>query len=67
MKFVEEFRDAQLGQVLAGEILGAVDPERHYKLMEVCGGHTHSIYSYGVDDLLPETSSSSTDPAVPSA
>ena len=21
--------------------------------MEVCGGHTHSIYKYGVDDLLP--------------
>ncbi len=29
-------------------------PGRHYKLMEVCGGHTHSIYKYGVDDLLPE-------------
>ena len=44
MKFVEEFRDAELGKVLAGEILAAVDPDRHYKLMEVCGGHTHSIY-----------------------
>ena len=54
MKFVEEFRDAELGRVLAGEILGAVEPGRHYKLMEVCGGHTHSIYKYGVDDLLPE-------------
>src|SRR5262249_52646776 len=30
-----------------------VDARRHYKLMEVCGGHTHSIYKYGVDDLLP--------------
>ena len=37
-----------------GEILGDVEPGRHYKVMEVCGGHTHSIYSYGVDDLLPE-------------
>ena len=54
MKFVEEFRDPELGQVLAGKILAAVDPDRHYKLMEVCGGHTHSIYKYGVDDLLPE-------------
>ena len=54
MKFVEEFRDAELGKVLAGEILAAVDPDRHYKLMEVCGGHTHSIYRYGIDDLLPE-------------
>ena len=53
MKFVDEFRDAELGRVLAGEILATVEPGRHYKLMEVCGGHTHSIYKYGVDDLLP--------------
>ena len=53
MKYVDEFRDAELGQVLAGEIVAAVEPGRHYKLMEVCGGHTHSIYKYGVDDLLP--------------
>ena len=53
MKFVDEFRDADLGQVLAGEILASVEPGRHYKVMEVCGGHTHSIYKYGVDDLLP--------------
>jgi hydrogenase expression/formation protein HypD len=54
MRFVDEFRDAGLGRVLAREISGAVEPGRHYKLMEVCGGHTHSIYKYGVDDLLPE-------------
>jgi hydrogenase expression/formation protein HypD len=54
VKFVEEFRDAELGQVLAGGILAAVEPDRHYKVMEVCGGHTHSIYKYGVDDLLPD-------------
>ena len=53
MKFVDEFRDPELGRVLAGEILNEVDPTRHYKLMEVCGGHTHSIYKYGIDDLLP--------------
>jgi hydrogenase expression/formation protein HypD len=54
MRFVDEFRDAGLGQVLAAEILATVEPGRHYKLMEVCGGHTHTIYKYGVDDLLPE-------------
>jgi hydrogenase expression/formation protein HypD len=54
MRFVEEYRDPALGRALAGEILGAVEPGRHYKLMEVCGGHTHSIYKYGVDDLLPQ-------------
>jgi hydrogenase expression/formation protein HypD len=53
VKFVDEFRDAELGRALAGEILAAVEPGRHYKIMEVCGGHTHAIYKYGVDDLLP--------------
>jgi len=54
VKYVDEFRDAALGRLLAGEILNAVEPGRHVKIMEVCGGHTHSIYKYGVDDLLPE-------------
>ena len=54
MRFVDEFRDAELGRVLAGEIAAAAEPGSHYKLMEVCGGHTHSIYKYGVDDLLPD-------------
>jgi hydrogenase expression/formation protein HypD len=54
LKFVEEFRDPRLGRVLAGRILAAVEPGRHYKVMEVCGGHTHAIYRYGIDDLLPE-------------
>ena len=53
MKFVDEFRDAELGRAACGEILAAVEPGRHYKIMEVCGGHTHSIYKYGIDDLLP--------------
>src|SRR3954454_4941694 len=53
MRFVDEFRDAELGRALAGEILAAVEPGRGYKVMEVCGGHTHSIYKYGIDDLLP--------------
>ena len=52
-RYVDEFRDPELGRVLATEILAAVEPGRHYKFMEVCGGHTHSIYKYGVDDLLP--------------
>jgi hydrogenase expression/formation protein HypD len=53
MRFVDEFRDGELGRALAAEILDTIEPGRHYKLMEVCGGHTHSIYKYGVDDLLP--------------
>jgi len=54
MRFVDEFRDAELGRVLAAEIVATVEPGRHYKVMEVCGGHTHTIYKYGVDDLLPK-------------
>jgi hydrogenase expression/formation protein HypD len=53
MKFVDEFRDPDLGRRLSAQILETVEPGRHYKLMEVCGGHTHTIYRYGVDDLLP--------------
>ena len=53
MKFIDEFRDPDLGQRLSRQIASIVEPGRHYKIMEVCGGHTHTIYRYGVDDLLP--------------
>src|SRR4030095_3288362 len=52
--FVSELRDADLGGALAAGMLATVQPGRRYKIMEVCGGHTHTIYKYGVDDLLPE-------------
>jgi len=54
VKFVAEFRDAELGRALAGEIGALVEPGRSYKLMEVCGGHTHSIYRYALESLLPD-------------
>jgi len=54
VRFVEEFRDGGLGRAVAGEMVALLDPGRTYKLMEVCGGHTHSIYRYGIDDLLPD-------------
>ncbi|HEX3867201.1 MAG TPA: hydrogenase formation protein HypD [Gemmatimonadaceae bacterium] len=54
MKYVDEFRSAELGAALAEQIAGIVSPDRHYKIMEVCGGHTHTIYRYGVADLLPD-------------
>ncbi len=53
MRFVDEFRNAELGARLADQIAAVADPSRHYKIMEVCGGHTHTIYRYGVADLLP--------------
>ena len=54
MRFSEEFRDGALGRALAAELPALVDPGRTYKLMEVCGGHTHTIYRYGIEALLPD-------------
>ncbi len=54
MKYVDEFRDGGLIGKAAAEIRELADPARHYRIMEVCGGHTHSIYRHGLKDLLPE-------------
>jgi hydrogenase expression/formation protein HypD len=53
MRFVDEFREPELIARTADEIRRLADPNRHYRLMEVCGGHTHSIYRFGLKDLLP--------------
>jgi hydrogenase expression/formation protein HypD len=55
MRFVDEFRDPELAQMLGSQIASLCEPGRHYKIMEVCGGHTHTIYRYGVQDHLPES------------
>jgi hydrogenase expression/formation protein HypD len=54
MKFVDEFREPELINKAADEIRRLADPTRHYRLMEVCGGHTHAIYRFGLKDILPE-------------
>jgi hydrogenase expression/formation protein HypD len=53
MKYVDEFRRRDLARVLAGRIRAAAEPSRDYNLMEFCGGHTHAIFRYGVQDLMP--------------
>ena len=53
MRFVDEFRAPELIEKAAQEIRRLTDPQRHYRLMEVCGGHTHAIYRFGLKDLLP--------------
>ena len=53
MKYVDEFRDPHLITKAADEIRRLAEPGRHYRLMEVCGGHTHAIYRFGLKDLLP--------------
>lgn len=54
MKYVEEFRDRELATRLAAAIREEADPTREYNFMEFCGGHTHAIFRYGVQDLVPE-------------
>jgi len=53
MRFVDEFRDAEMAQALSAQILNLCEPRRQYKFMEVCGGHTHTIYKHGLEDYLP--------------
>jgi len=53
MKYVDEFRDAELARGLAAAIAREARPGRRYHFMEFCGGHTHAISRYGVTDLLP--------------
>ncbi len=53
MKYVDEFRDGKLAQGLARAISSEADPQRTYRLMEFCGGHTHTIARHGIEDLLP--------------
>jgi hydrogenase expression/formation protein HypD len=54
MKYIGEFRQGDLAKQLAAAIARCVDSERQYRLMEFCGGHTHAIFRYGVQDLMPE-------------
>jgi len=54
MKYVDEYRDKNLAKKLAADIAREVDKSRVYNVMEFCGGHTHAIFRYGVQDLMPE-------------
>ncbi len=52
MKFVDEYRDPTMATNIAADI-ARLSEGRQLKLMEVCGGHTHTIYKHGVEDVLP--------------
>jgi hydrogenase expression/formation protein HypD len=52
MRFVDEFRNQDVALALARRIAREA-AGRQWKIMEVCGGHTHAIYKYGIEDLLP--------------
>ena len=54
MKYVDEFRARDLAEKLARQIAAEAKPDHDYHFMEFCGGHTHAIFRYGVQDLMPD-------------
>lgn len=53
MKYVDEFRNGNLARRMATEITN-ISKGQKFKFMEVCGGHTHTIFKHGIEDILPE-------------
>ncbi|HYA79192.1 MAG TPA: hydrogenase formation protein HypD [Candidatus Nitrosopolaris sp.] len=52
MKYLDEYRDGERAQQFAREIHRLTT--RPWNIMEVCGGQTHAIVKFGIDELLPE-------------
>lgn len=58
LQYVDEFRRTDWARAVAADVARLAGQlmagrQRPVKIMEVCGGHTHTIYKYGVADLLP--------------
>ena len=58
MRYIEEFRDPKAAEGLLAAITRVVDEigataEKPVHIMEICGGHTHAIFRYGLDRLTP--------------
>ncbi|MDE3123655.1 MAG: hydrogenase formation protein HypD [Paracoccaceae bacterium] len=59
MKYASEFRDPKAAKAILAAIARAADSigatrERPVHIMEICGGHTHAIFRYGLDKLVHE-------------
>lgn len=52
MKFIDEYRNADTANKLAKAIADITT--KQWTIMEICGGQTHSIVKYGIDELLPK-------------
>ena len=52
MKYIDEFRRQDLAKKLALAINKEARKDHQYNLMEFCGGHTHAIFRYGIQDLI---------------
>ncbi len=53
MRFVEEFRDPAAARTVLAAIAKLAEDGTSHKFMEICGGHTNSIYRHGIERLLP--------------
>jgi len=53
MRFVDAFRDGDLARGIAAAIAREARPDRDYRFMEFCGGHTHALARHGIGELLP--------------
>jgi len=51
MKYIDEYRDGELARRLSSQIHAACS--KPWTIMEVCGGQTHTILQFGIEDLLP--------------
>ena len=54
MRFVDEYRDPSAARALIERITLLAEGGR-FKFMEVCGGHTHTIYRHGIEHVLPQS------------
>ena len=52
MKYLDEYRDGAKAREYARQIARATT--RPWAIMEVCGGQTHAIVKFGIDELLPK-------------
>ncbi|MGA2667333.1 MAG: hydrogenase formation protein HypD [Ignavibacteria bacterium] len=53
MKYIDEYRDSATANKFADAIRNIIT--RKWAIMEICGGQTHSIVKFGIDELLPES------------
>ncbi len=51
--FITDFRDKDKAQTLVRQIAAEAKPEKKYRFMEFCGGHTHVLARWGLQELLP--------------
>jgi hydrogenase expression/formation protein HypD len=55
MKYLDEFRTPEPAAALRQEIKKLSQKiDRHLKIMEICGGHTHAIFKYAIETTLPD-------------